>query len=219
MRIALVATLALAALWLAVLRPQAVVEEAPLPTPVETATEAPGAARDTVAGANAESARRESAGETPAAPSADQAAPAPDASAPVTRTPPAQGEQGARPGADGSAEAARADARAVIADVEAGRVTVLLFWDRRSSDDGAAYDAVTGLDRHDGAVRVHVADIERLGEYERVVRDLPVQQAPSVVVIDRQRTARVINGITVSREIDEAVDRALRGGRPAASAG
>jgi len=216
MRIALVATLALAALWLAVLRPQAVVEEAPLPTPVETATEAPGAARDTVAGANAESARRESAGETPAAPSAEQAAPA---SAPVTRTPPAQGEQGARPGADGSVEAARADARAVIADVEAGRVTVLLFWDRRSSDDGAAYDAVTGLDRHDGAVRVHVADIERLGEYERVVRDLPVQQAPSVVVIDRQRTARVINGITVSREIDEAVDRALRGGRPAASAG
>jgi hypothetical protein len=80
----------------------------------------------------------------------------------------------------------------------------------RGADDRSVRRAVARADRHAGAVTVHVAPIRRLAAYEPVVRGLPVQHAPTVLVVARDKTAQAISGLTVTREIDEAVRRALK---------
>ena len=99
--------------------------------------------------------------------------------------------------------------RAVLRDIDRRKTVVLLFAGR-GADDRTVRRAVASTDRHRGAVATHVAPIRRLAAYEPVVRGLPVQHAPTVLVIDRARRAQAITGLTVTREIDEAVRRALK---------
>jgi hypothetical protein len=88
---------------------------------------------------------------------------------------------------------------------------VLLFWYPEGSDDREVRRAVSGIDRHAGKVKVHVARTTDIGAYEKITRGLPVVTSPSVLVIDRDKRARVISGLTIRSEIDQAVSLALRG--------
>ena len=103
-------------------------------------------------------------------------------------------------------------AKAVLADIKANRTVVLLFWDPKaaSSDDRAVRRAVSDVDRHGGSVKVHVASLDALKGYETITKAAPVTQTPTVLVIDRKAQARAIDGLTVTREIDALVDRALK---------
>ena len=66
------------------------------------------------------------------------------------------------------------------------------------------------LDRHDGAVRVHLATVDHLKGYETITKAAPIVQTPTVLVIDKNAQAHRIEGLTVTREIDDLVDRALK---------
>ena len=222
MRIALLVVLAFAGVWFVALRPKPASDAIAPATPAVTA--APAKAKDAVAKANRASAKREAAdGTAPAAakPAARkaEAAPAPAAKAqpkPKAATPakpaaaPALAGPAATPGS-GTAKVRdeRAKVKRVLADLEAKKVVVLLFWDRRSSDDREVFRAVEASDRHAGKVSVRAAPIQKLGDYDQVTKGLPIAASPSVVVIDRAKRATVITGLTVTAEVDEAVKRAL----------
>ncbi len=144
-----------------------------------------------------------------APPAATAPAPAPasagEPTAPnVRETTPRGGTKDAR-----RSEAAPPAVRAVLRDIERRKTVVMLFAGR-GADDATVRRAVARADRHDGAVTVHVAPIRRLAAYEPVVAGLPVQQTPTVLVIGRDRRAEAIPGLTVTREIDVAVSRALK---------
>ena len=182
MRIAFVACLMFASLWFVALRPKPVEDvDAPLPTPAEIA--APKA-------------------ETKAA-----TKPAPKAAASKPKA--AATEPKAKPKAKPAAPTS--GPKAVLADIAARRTVVLLFWDPKasSSDDRAVRQAVSDVDRHGGAVRVHVANLDALKGYEPITKAAPVMQTPTVLVIDREKRAHAIEGLTVTREIDTLVDRTL----------
>jgi hypothetical protein len=104
-------------------------------------------------------------------------------------------------------------AKAVLADLDAGRTIVLLVWDGKSADDRSVRRAVSKIDRHDGSVRVHVANVAKLSSYEAITKGVPITESPTVLVIDADRKARVISGLTVKAEIDDAVGRALKTAR------
>lgn len=192
MRIALAAALVFAALWFVALRPKPIEDvDGPLPSaPAPTAQEA---AKKSVADASAK------AGSTPKADAAQAAKPA-DA-APKAKK--AQAKKAAAP---------KSGPQAVLADVKAGKTVVLLFWDPKvsSPDDRAVRRAVSDVDRHDGAVKVHVATLDDLKGYEPITKSAPVLQTPTVLVIDRKAQAHAITGLTVTREIDALVDSALK---------
>jgi hypothetical protein len=103
-------------------------------------------------------------------------------------------------------------AKAVLADVQAGRTVVLLFYhpSAASADDQAVRRAVKGVDRHDGKVRVYSASLGKIGQYEAITKAATIQSTPTVLVIDRKAQVRSIEGLTVTREIDALVDRALK---------
>ena len=104
-------------------------------------------------------------------------------------------------------------AAAVLADVEAGRTVVLLFWDGKSPEDHTVRRAVDRVDRRGGDVRVRVAPHRRISKYAAITAGVPVSSSPTVHVIGKGGKAEAIPGLTVSGEIDDAVSRVVRAGR------
>lgn len=185
MRIALAATLAIVAVWFVALRPKPE-EIAPLPDPAPVAQAAP---------------KTTTKPETKAAETAKAKKASP---ADATKARP-------KPDADTPARSARADrVKAVLADLEARKIVVLLFWMPNGSDDQEVRRAVRSVDRRGGKVAVHVAPISQLADYEPITAGVPVVGTPTTLVIDRKRQARTITGLTLTAEIDQRVTKALR---------
>jgi hypothetical protein len=210
MRIALVATLAFSAIWFVALRPKPPAPDAAAPAPAaQPAQSAPGKA--------AEQAQQAVGASEQAAESHETAAGAPGTASPSgTSAAPGTAQQaGAKPsGRVDLQEAAGPEtskaARAVLQDVGKGKVAVLLFWDRRLTDDRSVHRTVMGLDRRGGKVAVHKASIGDLAKFEPITSGVPVVTSPTVLVIDRAGRARSVGGLTVPGELEELVGKALR---------
>jgi hypothetical protein len=199
--IVLAAAVALIAIWLIALKPKPpAVEKTPL-----APTKAIPLAKKAAAVSDAANAKLKAAGNaadgTVAAPNAAGATVKPKQAAPVTSS---------KPSAVPGAKAAGRDA-AVLRDIEAKKVVVMLFWNAKGADDIATRGLIRHLDRHHGKVAVHVAPIARVGDYDSVTSGVHVVQSPTTIVIDRQRHARVIAGLTERQELKQAVGDALAG--------
>ena len=195
MLIALAATVILAALWLVALRPKAA-EVADTPAAPVTAI-AP--AKDAAAAADAANAKLSSVADGGGTAAAPAAAPAPStagAPAPIAAAKPAN----------------KRDA-AVVRDIRARKVVVLLFWNPKGADDVATRGALRGISRRGGKVAVHVIPISRVGQYESITQGVKVNQSPTTLVIDRKRRSRAIVGLSERGELTQAVDDALAGRR------
>jgi hypothetical protein len=204
MRIALAASLAFCALWFVALKPKPPVEDAP--PPAAPAQSAPGKAaekaHEAVDASNQADQRLQqasegvdgtAAGAKPAAKPAGKATAEPAPSIDLKK-----------------AEGASKEAVAVLRDVSRGKVAVLLFWDRRLSDDRAVHRAVMDLNRRGGRVKVHTAAIGDLADYQSITRGVPVVTSPTVLVIDRAARARAIGGLSVRDELEQHVRKALK---------
>ena len=100
--------------------------------------------------------------------------------------------------------------KAVLADLDAGRTVVLLFWDGKTTDDRYVRRAVSDVDRKGGKVRVHVAKLSQLAKYETITKAVPVTASPTVLVIGRDKKATAIRGLTVTDAVNDVVARAHR---------
>lgn len=138
---------------------------------------------------------------TTAKPAAPEAAPAKPAKAakPATAV--------AKPAKPGLADdAAPGDpSRPLLAAVDAGKVVVVLFWDKNASDDRATRRAVRAIDLHGGKVVASAVPIAEVGRYEAITRGVQVLESPTVLVIGAGGKARAITGYTQAKEIDQAV--------------
>lgn len=196
-----------AGVWFTVLRPKEPVAEAPLPT-------APGLtglnnATKNAGTAVAASAKSDDAKEAAAAAASSE--PVGASSKPNTPTESPSGAPGTAKGekADttGSAPVEKQDpSRYVLADLKKDRTAVVLFYNKRSSDDRGVLRQLKRINRHNGKVTVHVARIGRVGEFEAITRGVQVLTSPTLLVISPDRKARTITGFTVTREIDQLVN-------------
>jgi len=82
---------------------------------------------------------------------------------------------------------------AVARALDARKTVVFFFRGSGSADERATARAVAGL-RGDRGVVVFSDPIGRLGRYRAVVGDLGISQAPAVVIVDKSRSARVVQG-------------------------
>lgn len=96
---------------------------------------------------------------------------------------------------------------AVARAFEDRRIVILLFRGSDSADDRAAARAVAAL-RGQRGLAVFNDRIGRLGRYRAVVGDLGISQAPAVVIVDRGRRARVVQGYvdpaTLAQDVADA---------------
>jgi hypothetical protein len=219
-RIALVVLLAVGVLWFAVLRPKAGGDAAPATTPAPGVT---GLANDvskakgTVDASNASAARtNDAANAVGASPgSTTSAATAPHAAKPGKAARAAAAKAAAKaapkaavkPATTGlAADAAPGDpSRPLLADVDAGKVVVVLFWNKAGSDDRATRHALSAVDRHKGKVVTTAIPVGDVGKYEAITRGAQVLESPTILVIGHGGKARAITGYTQASEIDQAV--------------
>jgi hypothetical protein len=210
MLIALAAVVVVAASWMFVLRPKAVestTTQVTAPAKVaDKARQAAAASDATNAATEAEAAKVDNA-------DADAATPAPSAAKAATQ-PKAAAKKAAAPApatakkADTPAKPAEGES-AVLADIDAHKVVVLLFWDRAGADDRAAHEAVESLDTHGGKVAVHAIDVKDVGRYESVTQGVDVTQSPTTIVVSRDAKARSVAGLTDPTEVQQLVREAL----------
>jgi hypothetical protein len=201
-RVALVALLAVSALWFTVLRPK----EAPVPAPAATAPGVTGLANDTGAAQGAVAGSAASAAATTAATGTATTGTGTTAATPTAT--PATGTATAKAAA---AKAAAAGDRSapLLRALDRDRAVVLLFWNRRGTDDRAVRRAVAAADRHDGKVVVKVAGVRDVARYGAITRGVQVSGSPTVLVIGPERTAKPIVGLTTTVELDQAVGDTL----------
>ncbi len=196
--IALACTAILGVLWMTALRPKPADIAATPAAPVEAVGQAANAA---AISDSSNAALQAASGGAPAPPPAGSGAANP-ATAPAKKADPA-------PAAAERKTATRRDG-AALRDVRSGKVVVVLFWSYKGSDDRASRNAVRSLNRHGGKVAVHIVPISRVSSYDALTRGLTINQAPTTLVIDRKRRARMIVGLTERGELTQLVDDALK---------
>jgi hypothetical protein len=201
-RIALVALLAVCALWFTVLKPKDPATETSTPTApgVTSLGNDVNAAKDAAAKSDAANAKVQAAtGGTTATPSKS-----------ATATKPAAKTATKKPAATGAAPAAKkatgADpAASLLSALDRKDTVVLLFRNAKASDDRAVEKALKAVDRHKGNVVVKVAPIANVARYEAITRGAEVMQSPTVLVIGPDHKARAVVGFTTTREVDQVV--------------
>ena len=233
-RIVLIVALVFAVVWFLVLRPKPAAESEPAVTPpgVTGLANDVAKANKAVDASNAAAARREAAANavggssttattkpstttaakpaaTAAKPGATAAKPGATSAKPATAKPakpvaPAAVAKPAKPGlAD---DAAPGDpSRPLLASVDAGKVVVVLFWNKNASDDRATRRGLRSIDLHGGKVVASAVPIGDVGRYEAITRGVQVLESPTVLVIGAGGKARAITGYTQAKEIDQAV--------------
>jgi hypothetical protein len=208
-RIALVAMLAVCAVWFTVLRPEAPSTDTPPAAPGTTGlANDVNAAKGAVAKSNAASAATDAAtgGSTATSePKAATSKPATSAAKPTAR-----GAHAAVAGKNAHVVSAGTTPSApLLRAIDAKRAVVLLFWNRKGSEDRAVRRAVSATNRRKGDVVVKVAPVKDVARYGAITRGAQVLQSPTVLVIAPGRKARAIVGFTTNGEIDQAVGDAL----------
>jgi hypothetical protein len=214
-RIAIVAMLAVCALWFTVLRPKApTTAESPAAPGVTGLANDVSAAKDAAAKSDAANAATQAATGGTAAKTAPKPAskPAGATSATAKAKPATRAAHATVAGKGASAVAAAANPSAsLLRAIDDKRAVVLLFWNRKGSEDRAVRKAVDGTSRRGGDVIVKVAPVKDVARYGAITRGAQVLQSPTVLVLTPGRKARPIVGFTTTGEIDQAVGDALAG--------
>jgi len=94
--------------------------------------------------------------------------------------------------------------RKVARAVRQNRKVVIFFRSDRGLDDQATGEAVRALRRSSEAA-VFTDDVRSVERFGKLVEDLGVNQAPSIVVIDRRGNARLIEGYIDARTLAQEV--------------
>jgi hypothetical protein len=103
-------------------------------------------------------------------------------------------------------EAAAGVPRQVQRALDARKLVVLFFYKPGSADDRATARGVAALRSRD--VAVFTDPVGRLSKYRKLIGQLGISQAPAVVIVRKDRTARVVQGYvdpaTLAQDVADA---------------
>ena len=208
-QIALGAILVFALAYFLVLKPGGDEPVDPLPAPAASAPAAPtapgvaglGRAVDKANGAATQSDESAKATQDAAAAASGESVP--------EGAPPGGAAPGPPPGEDATPGGGRLEpedaSRTILDDVANQGVAVVLFYNAKGADDRAVRRALKDVPRFKGKVRVRQIPIERVADYPAITQGVPVTQAPTLLVIDKDKRARRLVGYQDTASITQLV--------------
>jgi hypothetical protein len=217
-RIALVAMLAVCALWFTVLKPKPAADAPPPAAPGATGlANDVNAAKGAAATSDAANAKVQNAtAGTAATPAAAGPKKAASSTATAKHSAAATAKHSAAPKVAAAPKKAAAKpavatdpVKPLLGALDAKKAVVMLFYNRAGIDDRAVRKAVAATARHHGKVVVKNVPITQVGHYDAITRGAAVLQSPTVLVIAPDRKARAIVGFTTTAELDQAIADAL----------
>ncbi len=87
-----------------------------------------------------------------------------------------------------------------------GSVVVLLFWNRRGTDDVAVQRAVQSLPRH--KIAVHYSSASQVASYGSITRGVQVYATPTILIVNRHGQTTTLTGLQDAYSIEQAIDEA-----------
>lgn len=100
-------------------------------------------------------------------------------------------------------------AGSVEAQLHAGKIVLLLFWNPHSTDDQAVRSQVQAVGGSlKGKVALDFAKAREVGSFGTVTRDISVLQTPTLLIINRRGLTTTITGLTDAFSIEQAVREA-----------
>jgi hypothetical protein len=93
--------------------------------------------------------------------------------------------------------------------LDAHKVVVILFWNRRGVDDRSVKKSLDDLP-HRKAVAVFSDSVRHLSRYTRITAAASVTSTPALVVVNRKGQAEVVNGYLDRQTVGQYVLNALR---------
>jgi hypothetical protein len=229
-RILLVGSVLLAAVWVLLLKPKADDGGTTAATPATPAVTAPGAAQDGTAGNTntklgaAVEAAKGAAATSDQANNAVQKASGGEAdvtskpsTSSSTTTTPAPTQESAPATTDEPADPAVAKLPDWLQSSLDKKVVAILFWNKDASDDRRTNVALKDAYKAHGKVVTHSVPIDKISKYGAVARGVDVSQSPTLMVIDRDRKATALVGYANVEAINQAIiDGLLATDNPAA---
>lgn len=99
----------------------------------------------------------------------------------------------------------------VSQSMQQGKVAVVLFWNPEGADDRAVMRQLSSVSGHDGDVVVLEAQPSDVASFGAVTRGVQITETPTTLVIDKHGEATALTGLTDSTSITQAIGDAERG--------
>jgi hypothetical protein len=141
---------------------------------------------------------------TPAAPATHPAAPA---AHPASRPAPAPAKAAHKPSHSHAANVP--SVKSVVNAIDAHKVVVLLFFNPSAADDQAVKRELGGVSAHGGQVAKFAVPVSQLAQFQAVTTRVAVTSSPTLLVIDKQGQASSLVGYVDQLDISQRVADAL----------
>ena len=97
----------------------------------------------------------------------------------------------------------------VAAELHQGKVALLLFWNRHSSDDRAVQREVEIVAHKFGRrVAVHTASAGQVGSFGSITRDIQVYQTPTLLIVNPRGEVTTVTGYTDAYALEQTIREA-----------
>jgi hypothetical protein len=131
----------------------------------------------------------------------------PGATNATSSNPPAKGGTAQKPAGKTSVRGLPVPVRKAL---DAKKVVVILFWNRRAVDDRSVKRSVDRLSRHHGKVAVFTDRVRHLSRYTGITAATSVSQTPALVFVNRKGQAELQTGYLDYQTIQQYLLNALR---------
>jgi len=135
------------------------------------------------------------------------AAPTRSSTTAPTKTSPSTAKTTVTPAAaSGSASTGVANQKAVEAQLKAGKVVLILFWDPSGADDVAVHRQVQSVARSERSrVAFHEAGAGAVASFGTITRGVPVYGTPTLLVVGKGGQTTVLTGLTDAFAIEQVI--------------
>lgn len=97
----------------------------------------------------------------------------------------------------------------VEAELKAGKVVLLLFWNPHSSDDSAVHRQVQIVaGKLGGHVAVHTAAANQVGSFGSITRNVQVFQTPTLLIVNPKGQVTTVTGYTDAYALEQTIREA-----------
>jgi hypothetical protein len=105
---------------------------------------------------------------------------------------------------------APANQKAVEAQLAAGKIALILFWDPRGADDNAVHRAVQALNRSHLKIAVNYAGASQVATFGTITRGIQVYGTPTLLIINKKGQTTTLTGLQDGFAIEQAISEARK---------
>jgi hypothetical protein len=126
----------------------------------------------------------------------------------ATSAPKANHAKTTKPASAKANSSAPANQKTVEAQLAAGKIALILFWDPRGADDNAVHRAVQELNRSHLKIAVNYAGAGQVATFGSITRGIQVYGTPTLLIVNKKGQTTTLTGLQDGFAIEQAISEA-----------